>query len=132
MYQKLATKPHIAVVDDDLSVLRSLSRLFGSAGYIVSTFGSAREYLEFVTHSSPGCLVLDVNMPEMNGFELHTRLNELGQRVPVVYLTAHDTPQTVRAAKQNRSAALLFKPVGGNELLAVVSQAVRLQKSPPG
>jgi FixJ family two-component response regulator len=118
-------QPLVAVVDDDQSVLRSLARLLGSAGYNVNTFASAQEFLGFVANSSPKCLVLDVHMPMMNGFELHARLKQLGYRLPVVYLTAHDTPQTILGAKQTGTAALLFKPLDGNELLAVVSKVVK-------
>jgi len=118
------TKPLIAVVDDDKSVLRSLSRLLRSAGYAVQSFGSAQEFLVSVATLSPQCLVLDVQMPGMSGFELHGRLKDLGHQIPVVYITAHDTPHTGTSACQPGTVGLLFKPFDETELLAIVSKTV--------
>ena len=121
-------KPLIAVVDDDRSVVKSLARMLRSAGYEVGTFGSAQEFLGSLATSLPQCLVLDVHMPEMNGLELQSRLRELGHRLPVVFITAHDTPQTRAAASQNGTIALLFKPFGNTALLDALRKAV---EAPP-
>jgi len=117
------TKPLIVVVDDDRSVVKSLARVLRSAGYEVGTFGSAQEFLGSLAISLPQCLVLDVHMPEMNGFELQSRLRELGHRVPVVFITAHDTPQTRTAASQSGNTVLLFKPFGKAALLHAIREA---------
>jgi len=118
------TKPLIAVVDDDRSVVKSLARLLRSAGYEVGIFGSAHEFLGSLPTPLPQCLVLDVQTPEMTGIELQTRLQELGHRVPVVFMTAHDTPQTRAAATQDGILGLLFKPFAPAAFLATVGKAV--------
>jgi len=125
------SKPLIAVVDDDPSVVKSLARTLRSAGFEVSAFGSALEFLGFLETSLPRCLVLDVQMPEMNGFELQSRLRELGYRVPVVFITAHDTPQTRATASQSGTLGLLFKPFGNTALLDLVRRAVEPFSPPP-
>ena len=81
--------PVIAIVDDDASVRRSLHRLVKAAGYPVETFASAREFLEWFPRNRAACLVLDVHMNELSGFDLQERL-----AVPVIFITAHDDPTT--------------------------------------
>ncbi len=119
------SKPLIAVVDDDLSVRTSLARLLRSAGYAVQFFGSAPEFLESIATAIPQCLVLDVQMPGMNGFELQSRLRALGQQMPIVFMTAHDTPQTRASASQSGAVGLLFKPFNDTALLELLARAMR-------
>ena len=116
--------PMIAVVDDDRSITKSLARLLRLSGYGVDTFGSAQEFLNRLGISLPRCLVMDVQMPEMNGFELQSRMKELGHAVPIVFITAHDTPQTRAAASQSGAIALLFKPFQSTALLAAIEEAI--------
>jgi len=85
--------PLIAIVDDDPSVRRSLHRLVRSAGYAVETFASAREYLEWLPRGRAACVVLDVHMEHMTGFELEERL-----ATPVVLMSAHDDIPTREGA----------------------------------
>lgn len=118
------TKPFIAVVDDDRSVVKSLTRTLRSAGYEVGPFGSPQEFLSSLGAAAPQCLVLDVHMPGMTGLELHCRLRELGHQMPVIFITAHDMPQIHAAASQAGVVALLFKPFGNPALLRAVQQAV--------
>ena len=119
-----STKPLVAVVDDDQSVLNSMARLLRSGGYAVVTFSSPRAFVESLTTSVPQCLVVDVQMPEMKGFELQSRLRALGHHVPVVFMTAHDSPQTRDLATQGGNFGLLFKPFKAVTLLAAVANAV--------
>lgn len=120
----VTTNTLIAVVDDDRSVVKSLARLLRSVGYEVGAFGSAQEFLGSLATALPQCLVLDVHMPEMSGLELQSRLQELGYRVPVIFITAHDTPQTRSAAGQSGTVALLFKPFENTALLSAIRVAV--------
>lgn len=120
------SKPLIAVVDDDPSVVRSVARLLRSVGYEVSAFSSAQEFLVSLATSLPECLVLDVHMPGMSGLELQSRLLELGHRFPIVFITAHDTPQTWAAASQSSTLGVLIKPFVNNALLDFVRKAVEL------
>ena len=118
------TKALIAVVDDDPSIVKSLARLLGWAGYKVATFGSAKEFLDSLATAVPECLVLDVQMPEMGGLEMESRLQERGHQLPVIFITAHYTPQTRTAATRSERMTLLFKPFGNAALLAAVGKAL--------
>ncbi|HSF04692.1 MAG TPA: response regulator [Methylomirabilota bacterium] len=116
--------PTIVVVDDDVSVRRGLARLLRSAGYRAETFASAPEFLERGAGDDPACLVLDVRMPGLSGFDLHEVLVGEGLDVPVVFITGHaDGPMAVRAVKPD-GADILAKPFDGQALLDAVEQAL--------
>src|SRR5438552_16602223 len=105
--------PVIAIVDDDASVRRSLQRLVRTAGYAVETFASAAQYLEWMAHGHAACLVLDIHMNEMSGFELQERL-----AVPVLFITSHDDPSTrARIEKSGAAGGHLWKPFDEKALL---------------
>ena len=122
-----SARPLIAVVDDDASFLRSIGRLLCSVGYAVKTFGSAREFLASLPGSSPQCVVLDIHMPEMTGLELQDWLAERGSCVPVILMTAYDTPQTRQRARQAGGFGFLLKPFDKQALLNAVAAAVSCQ-----
>ena len=116
--------PTVFVVDDDASVLKGLSRLLRSAGWQAATYESPEAFLSGYDPSAPGCLVLDVAMPGVDGLELQRRLAEAGCPLPIVFITGHgDVATSVRAM---RAGALNFltKPVNEDELLAAVGEAV--------
>ncbi|HAA04425.1 MAG TPA: DNA-binding response regulator, partial [Syntrophobacteraceae bacterium] len=93
-------KPVVYVVDDDPSVLKSLERLLRSASFDVETFSSALEFLDFHHRDAPGCLILDVKMPELSGLELQERLTGRDIAFPVIFITGHGTiPMSVQAMK---------------------------------
>ena len=120
----------IAVVDDDASFLRSVGRLLHAAGYAVKTYASARDFLVSLEASSPGCLILDVHMPGMTGLELQDWLTDHGYRVPIILVTAYDTPKTRDYAQRAGSYGLLLKPFDKSALLSAIDKA--LGGSPPG
>ncbi len=122
-------RPMIAVVDDDASFLRSVGRLLRSVGYAAETFGSGREFLASLPESSPQCLVLDIHMPEMTGFQLQDRLAAQGSCVPVIFMTGYDTPQTRERARQAGCFAFLLKPFDKQALLNAVANAVGCRSS---
>ena len=124
-----AAKPVIAVVDDDASFLRSVGRLLASSGYAVKLFGSAAEFLVSLPGSAPLCLVLDVHMPQMTGLELHDRLAAQGSCVPVIFVTAYDSPETPEHARRPGCIGLLLKPFDKRALLSAVGDALRWQPS---
>jgi two-component system, LuxR family, response regulator FixJ len=114
----------VFVVDDDASVRRSLARLLRAAGWNVEALPTAREFLQRVPISKPGCVVLDVRMPEMTGPELHDRMSEMELSLPVVFLTGHgDVPTSVQAMKRG-AVDFLLKPVDAGALLQAVTRAV--------
>ncbi len=114
----------VYVVDDDPSVLKSLERLLRSAGYGVKTFMSAIEFLDFQYPDLPGCLILDVRMPELGGLELQERMTGQEVTFPIIFITGHGTvPMSVRAMKAG-AVDFLQKPFLDDDLLTVVSAAV--------
>ena len=117
--------PTVFLVDDDISVLRSVERLLRSGGYNVSAHRSARRFLaEFQRPEQPCCLVLDIAMPKLSGIELQDRLVEKQLDLPIVFITGHgDVPTTVRAMKSG-AVDFLTKPFEERELLQAVRQAL--------
>jgi FixJ family two-component response regulator len=116
--------PLVFVVDDNLSVRKSLSRLLTLAGYTVETFRSAREFLMREAPAGPCCLVLDVRMPDLTGIEMQEALAAAGRRMSIVFITGYvDVPASVKAMKGG-AVDLLTKPIDREELLAAVARAV--------
>src|SRR5438128_12131843 len=89
----------VSIVDDDESLRRSLKNLLGSVGFRVETFASAEAFLQSHQQDT-GCLVLDLRMPGMNGFELLRHLSGMGSRIPAVVLTAHGEEEARRRTLQ--------------------------------
>jgi two-component system, LuxR family, response regulator FixJ len=91
----------IFIVDDDVAVRDSLEILLQSAGHAVRSFASGQEFLDVVSSLAPGCLIVDVRMPGMDGFELQRRLGERQLSIPVIVITGHgDVPMAVRAIRE--------------------------------
>jgi FixJ family two-component response regulator len=116
--------PMVFVVDDDPSVRKSLGRLLKSAGYRVETFASAREFLQRGENPGPGCVVLDVQLPELNGLELQQKLAGTADSLPIIFISGHgDIPMSVRAMK-NGAVDFLPKPFMAKDLLRVIGEAL--------
>jgi FixJ family two-component response regulator len=117
--------PIVYVVDDDPSVRKALERLLRSGGYETKTFASAPEFLDYNPPHVPGCLVLDIQMPDLSGLELQDRLAEKEIFLPIIFITAHGTvPDSVRALKAG-AMDFLEKPFKENELLETVSKGIQ-------
>ncbi len=114
---------HIAVVEDHEGLRRALERLLRASGHEVSSFSSAEALLETEGWPGAACLVLDVRLPGLSGFDLHERLVERGCHVPVIYVTAYDEP-AARARAAREGAAFFLKPVDGRALLAEIARAL--------
>ena len=114
----------VYVVDDDVSAREGVARLICSAGFTAKTFASGEEFLAATRSKIPGCLILDVNLPGLNGLELQQEIAESDTKVPIIFLTGcGDIPMTVRAVKAG-AANFLTKPVDDEELLKAVRQAL--------
>ncbi|WP_276605278.1 response regulator transcription factor [Polyangium jinanense] len=114
----------VFVVDDDPSVLRGLERLLRSAGYAVEAHASARAFLERAPADRPGCVVVDLRMPEIGGLDLQEELARRGFPLPLIFLTGHgDVPSSVRAMKGG-AIDFLSKPCDDTDLLAAVERAL--------
>ena len=96
-------QPTVFVVDDDPSVRKALTRMLGAFGYCVESFESADEFLQRNPRDEEGCLILDVQMPGLDGLGLQAELDRRDLGIPIVFLTAHgDIPLSVRAMKAGR------------------------------
>jgi FixJ family two-component response regulator len=116
--------PTIYLIDDDPSARQGLARLIRAAGHTVTPFTSAREFLDAGPPAGPGCLVLDVRMPEVSGLELQERLAREECPRPIIFITGHgDIPMSVQAMKQG-AVDFLPKPVDRAQLLAAVQLAL--------
>jgi FixJ family two-component response regulator len=113
----------VYVLDDDDRVREALSNLLRSMGHRVEVFASAAEYLRFERPDSPACLILDLDLPGMNGLELQRKI--AGEDAPpIVFLTGHgDIPSSVRAMKAG-AVEFLLKPFDTQELLRAIDTAV--------
>jgi FixJ family two-component response regulator len=119
--------PIIAIVDDDASIRRSLLRVVQSAGYKAETFGSAREFLDWLPSNQAACLVLDVKMGEMDGFDLQERL-----AVPIIFITAHDDRSTLARIEKSGAAGHLLKPFEAQAVLTAIGRAVQTSRDGNG
>ena len=120
------TTPEVIVVDDDPSVQRALKRLLKANGFSARVFCSAAEFLD---QGGPapgcGCLLLDIEMPGVDGLELQDRLRQRGFRLPVIFITGHGTvPASVQAMKQG-AMDFLQKPFASERLIEIVREAIQ-------
>lgn len=113
----------VTIVEDDSSVILAVSRLLEAAGFTTRCFTSASALLSDRDGCHSDCLVLDIHLPDMTGFELQRRLNAGGSTMPVVVITAHDDPMHRRAARDIGAYAYLTKPFSSLSLLDAVSRA---------
>jgi FixJ family two-component response regulator len=117
-------KPSVFVIDDDPQVRSALKFLFESAGLGVETFASAMAFLERPAHPGPSCLVLDLELPELNGLEVQERLARAGVSIPIVFLSGRaDVPSTAKAMRDG-AVDFLVKPVDDSRLLDAVTRAL--------
>ncbi len=113
-------EPTVFVVDDDPSVRKGLTRLITASGMYTESFASAREFLDSDNIDSPGCIILDVQMPGMTGPELQEELGNTSCGLPIIFLSAHgDVPLTAKAMKKG-AVDFLTKPVDGPILMETI------------
>ena len=118
--------PTIYLVDDDPDLLKALQRLLQSAGLQSAAFGSAQAFLQGHDRHAPGCLVLDLSMPGLDGLQLQRELEQRGSPLPIVFLSGRgDIPATVQAMKHG-ATDFLTKPVDDTELLAAIEEALAI------
>lgn len=118
----------VFVIDDDPSVCRALARLLDASGYTVETYHSAQDFLARQHYNDDGCIILDVNMPGMDGLDLQMQLKERSIDLPVIFLTGHGTlPMGIQAMKRG-AADFLTKPVDETDLLNAVKLSLESQR----
>jgi FixJ family two-component response regulator len=120
----IATKPTVHIVDDDASFLASISRLLRVSGFAVKTFSSASAFLAQHDADELGCVLADLQMPGMNGFDLQSALAQKQNPLPILFLTGHgDIPSTVRAMRDG-AENFLEKRTPKEKLLDAVRRAL--------
>ena len=113
----------ISIVDDDFSVRRAVGRLVKAAGYAVETFATAHEFLDSFPDRT-ACLVLDIHLNGMSGFDLEERLRAERVAIPIIFITAHDDAATRERIRGSGAAGYLAKPFDGQVLLDVIGKVV--------
>ena len=115
---------NIVIVDDDSGMNLAIKRLLNAAGFQALTFPSAEALLEAGSADNAACLVVDIHLPGLSGFELSRRLQQGGTRSPVIFVTAYDDPASLAQAVDLGAFAYLTKPFPGKSLIAAVTRAI--------
>lgn len=122
------SKPLIAIVDDDESVCRAMKRLVRSLGMDANAFTSGQEFIDLIETMpsfQPDCVVLDVQMPGMNGLEVQERLASSGNRLPVIFITAHDEAGVRDRALAAGAVAFIRKPFNDESFITTLHLALK-------
>ena len=122
---RASSDPCVAVVDDDESVRRALGRLIRAFGYETEVFASGEAFLATLAGRRPNCVILDLHMPGIDGFETQARLAKSSVGVPAVIITGHDTAEAQARALALGAAAYLRKPIDARTLLETIREALR-------
>ena len=116
----------VCIVDDDPSVCKALTRLIKLAGFKVKSYTSAQELLDEKQLGSIDLLLLDIKMPDMNGFALQEHLAVIGFNISFIFMTAHDDNTTRTIAMKKDAVAFLQKPFDENDLLEAINIGLKL------
>jgi FixJ family two-component response regulator len=114
----------VAIVDDDESFRAAIANLIRSLGYSVATFGSAEEFLKWKHLHDTGCLISDVRMPGMSGFELQNQLLTQGHRVPIIFVAADSDSKMRGQALASGALGFFNKPFSEEQLISCLEQAL--------
>ncbi len=114
----------VYLIDDDNSMRDSLARMLRDVGYTVQDFESATSFLQNSLPVAPAVIVLDMQMPDVNGLDLMERLDKLGRKTPIVFLSGQSHPQQIVKGLKKGALDFLFKPFNIDELLQAVDQAL--------
>ena len=116
--------PVVAIVDDEDAVRRALERLLRSAGFVPKAFASGAAFLQSLDGARPDCVVLDLHMPNVTGFDVQDRMSQSGIRIPIIVITGHDSAESRERVRALGAAAYLRKPVGAKLLLEAIERAL--------
>lgn len=111
-------------MDDDVSVCRALSILLATYGFTVNTFTSAEEFFRTVPNSAPGCLILDIHMPGLDGWETQQHLLKSGSKRPIIMVTANKEDANKERALKAGAVGFLQKPFNDQELVSLINLAL--------
>lgn len=119
----------ISVIDDDESVRRTTARLVESFDFRVAAFESAENFLGSGHLNDTSCLIVDIQMPSMNGLQLQSQLAVAGCRIPIIFITAYDDKDSRLRAMHAGAVAFLGKPFGDEQLLRSIRSAIREEEA---
>jgi FixJ family two-component response regulator len=118
------TRGTVFLVDDDASVRKALQRLIQAAGFEVEAFADAASYLARSTPTPPACIVLDIRMPGMSGFQLQAELFRAGRALPIVFITGHGDEEVRLQALGSGAVDVLSKPIDEHVLVSAILKAL--------
>jgi FixJ family two-component response regulator len=121
----LARSKVVGVVDNDAGMLKALERLLTAHGFVVEPYVSAEAFLDGAIEDELTCLVLDIHLGGMSGIQLHRQLSASGWKLPVIFVTAFDNPDTEREAVDAGCVAYLLKPFPASSLIGAINAATR-------
>ena len=114
----------VHIVDDSTAVLRALERLLNTANFTVKCYETPKAFLEAAKRSSEGCVILDLRMPGLDGLQVQARLREMGNRLPVIFLTAYGDVKVAVQAMKAGAVDFVEKPIADKALFAAVDRAL--------
>ena len=123
-FELVSVPPLIAIVDDDRSMREALEDLVGSLGYRALMFGSAEDYLACPDRAGVRCMILDVQMPGMNGLDLQTHLVEEDRAPPIIFVTSYGDETVRRRAMRGGAVCVLEKPVQENAIIGCLEEVL--------
>ena len=122
---KSAGVPTVFIIDDDRGMRQAIQDLVESVGLRAEAFATGQDFLRKQLTGGPGCLVLDVRLPQLSGLDFQRQLAETGVQIPIIFITAHgDIPMSVRALKSG-AVEFLTKPFRDQDLLDAIQQALQ-------
>ncbi|MCG2644786.1 MULTISPECIES: response regulator transcription factor [Bradyrhizobium] len=121
----MAAERLIYVIDDDPAIRRSLERLLDAVGFQVVSYATPKSFLDVAGSLVRGCVLLDLRMPQMDGFEVHARLRLINPDLPVIVVTAQGDVQTAVRAMKAGAVDFIEKPYSDDALLAAIESALK-------
>jgi FixJ family two-component response regulator len=118
-----SNKKNIFIVDDDESVCRALKVLLMTFGFEVKTFNSAKSFFDAVSNDDPGCLVLDIHMPGVDGWAMQKKILDSGSKRPVIFISAEKQESATDRALKVGAVGFLQKPFNGQSLVDLINVA---------
>ena len=133
MAHSLGESPTIFVIDDDENLRASIASLLKLEGLRAETFTSVEEFLSRKRSDGPGCLVIDVTLPSMTGFEAQRQLSDAGLQFPTIFISGRDDKATIARAMKSGAVAFLRKPFKAQDFLNAIQEALnrhRIMREP--
>jgi FixJ family two-component response regulator len=121
----LTKHKHIFLIDDDASMRKAISRILNEHGYLVEEFSSGESFLENLKERSPAVILLDMEMPRINGIEIQRRLILRGIKTPIIFVSGHSHQQQIVDSMKYGAIDFIFKPFQLDNLLLVISKAIQ-------